>query len=86
MNPLALLILIPLLLAALGWAKRVYPRRSMMWWALLPQNHVAASLPIQHVPDLTQSVDDFATGNDRQWTHGVTSTTSSVMDGGTGSP
>ena len=36
MNPLALLILIPLLLAVLGWVKQIYPRPSMVWWALVP--------------------------------------------------
>jgi uncharacterized protein (DUF58 family) len=36
LNPLALLILIPLLLAALAGAKRIYPRTAMVWWALVP--------------------------------------------------
>jgi uncharacterized protein (DUF58 family) len=35
-NPLALLILLPLALLALGWAFSIYPRRAMVWWALLP--------------------------------------------------
>ena len=36
MNPLALLIFFPLVLAGLAWAKRVYLRPRMMWLALVP--------------------------------------------------
>jgi len=35
-NPLVLLILIPLALAALAWAWQIYPRRFLVLWALLP--------------------------------------------------
>ncbi len=36
MNPLALLILVPLALAGLGWAKQIYPHRLLVVWTLFP--------------------------------------------------
>lgn len=36
MNPLALLLLLPLALAALGWSLSAYPRQMLVAWALFP--------------------------------------------------
>jgi uncharacterized protein (DUF58 family) len=36
LNPFALLLLVPIALAALAWSKGIFPRRAMMWWALVP--------------------------------------------------
>jgi uncharacterized protein (DUF58 family) len=36
LNPLALLFLIPLVLAALAWTKQIYPHRMLVLWALFP--------------------------------------------------
>lgn len=36
MTPYALLLLIPLTFAALGWAKQIYPQRALALWALFP--------------------------------------------------
>jgi uncharacterized protein (DUF58 family) len=36
LNPLALTVLAPLLLAALAWSLRIYPSRMLVAWALLP--------------------------------------------------
>ena len=58
--------------------------QASVWWGLLPQNHVATALPVEHITDLTHSIHHFATRNDRHCTHGLTSTTSSVMGGGMG--
>ncbi len=36
MNPLALLLLIPLTLALLAWSRHIYPARAMLAWVFLP--------------------------------------------------
>ncbi|GEM_PF-7111028 len=36
-----------------------------MGCGLLPENHMAAALPIEHIADLLERLHRFATGNDR---------------------
>jgi uncharacterized protein (DUF58 family) len=35
-NPLSLVVLVPLVLAGLAWAKQIFPQRMLVLWALLP--------------------------------------------------
>jgi len=35
--------------------------QASVWWILLSQNHVAASLSVEHISDLLQGLDHFAT-------------------------
>lgn len=52
----------------------------------LPENHVAALLMVELVPDLTENFGEFAARKRRQMIQADTSTISSEMGGGTGSP
>ena len=52
---------------------------------VVTQNHVTSALPVENVPDLCGRLHDVATRNDRQRRHELTSTSSSVTEGGIGS-
>jgi hypothetical protein len=51
----------------------------------LPKNYVTATLPILFVANFHQSFNHFTPGDARQHTHASTSTSSSVIGGGTAS-
>ena len=53
---------------------------------LLPQYHVASPLTVELIADFSKRHKDFAARDDRKRAHKETSTTSSNMEGGTGSP
>ncbi len=52
----------------------------------LTQDDVAAGLVVNFVPEFAKRADRVAAGDDRQSRQTATSTTSSVMAGGIGSP
>ena len=51
-----------------------------------PQDHVATSLTIEFIADLSQCVGNIPSGDNRERTQILISTTSSVIAGGIGSP
>ena len=51
----------------------------------MAQDDVASALMIFRITDLQERLDRFATGNDGQLAHALTSTVSSWIDGGIGS-
>jgi hypothetical protein len=53
LSPLTLIFLIPLVLAALAWSKRIYPRTAMVWWALVP---AVLSVSLASVPEALPGV------------------------------
>jgi hypothetical protein len=57
-----------------------------VWRVCLPKHNVATALMIECVADLAQSLDDLAARQDGELAHTMTSTISSEMEGGTGSP
>src|SRR3712207_4113362 len=55
-------------------------------WRCSSENDVAATPPILFMPDFLQCFHHLASGDTRQGAHTLTSTTSSVIGGGMGSP
>lgn len=64
----------------------IWHRESSEWFVGESQDDVTSSLTIKLLADLIQSFDDFAAGHCGQFAHWSTSTTSSEIDGGIGSP
>jgi hypothetical protein len=56
-----------------------------MWLRCLSKNYVTAALSVLLIANLSQCFDYFTPGNARQPAHTQTSTSSSVIGGGTGS-
>ena len=46
---------------SLGNSLMIGNGQASVWWDLLPQDHVAASLSVEHISDLFQGLDRFAT-------------------------
>lgn len=71
---------------ALGQFRVVGHREAAVRGLAVPQNDVAAGLVVNFVAELPERADSGPAGDDREPGQTATSTISSVMAGGTGSP
>jgi len=70
----------------LGDRPMVRNYKATVGWVTTPKNDVTAALPIALVPELLERSNDLAGGDARKLAQTATSTSSSLMLGGIGSP